>query len=74
MLIKEALARKADLPSAYDMLGQDLAQKKDFDGALKMFDLALFYAPENELYKKKVELCRNLAKERGKNAPESRDR
>lgn len=74
-LIKEALKRKADLPSAYDMLGQDMAQKKDFKGALKMFEQALFYAPDNKLYKKKVELCRTLAKkERGKNESESSNR
>ena len=73
-LLKEALARKTALPSAYDMLGQDLAQKKDFAGALKMFELALYYAPDNTLYKKKVELCRTLAEERKKNAPESGNR
>ena len=73
-LIKAALARKSDLPSAYDMLGQDMAQKKDYSGALKMFEQASFYAPDNELYKKKIELCRTLAKERGKNAPESGNR
>ena len=73
-LINEALKRKNDLPSAYDMLGQHLAQKKDFSGALKMFDLALYYAPDNELYKKKIELCRNLAKEREKNAHQSGNR
>jgi hypothetical protein len=57
------------------MLGQDMAQKKDFKGALKMFEQALFYAPDNKLYKKKVELCRTLAKnERGKNESESSNR
>jgi hypothetical protein len=52
-----------------------MAQKKDFNGALKMFEQALFYAPDNKLYKKKVELCRTLAKkERGKNESESSNR
>ena len=67
-LINEALKRKSNLPSAYDMLGQHLAQKKDFSGALKMFEMALYYAPDNELFKKKVEFCRKLVKGRGKNA------
>ena len=68
-LIRKALARKADLPSAYDMLGQHLAQNGDFSGASEQFEKAFYYAPDNELYKKKVEMCRKLAAEkRVKNA------
>ena len=74
-LIRQALKRKVALPSAYDMLGQDLAQKGDFSGALEMFETALEYAPDNELYKQKVETCRQLAAgKRVKNASESSNR
>jgi len=42
---------------------------------LKMFETACQYEPENELYQKKVNICRQIlsAKEKS-NAPESRDR
>lgn len=68
-LISEALKRDPALPSAYDMLGQHAAQHGDISGALKRFETALAYEPENELYKKKVQACREiLAQKRGKNA------
>ncbi|MBE6357124.1 MAG: hypothetical protein E7058_08450 [Lentisphaerae bacterium] len=74
-LIRRALEIDAALPSAYDMLGQHLAQRGDISGALKMFETACQYEPENELYQKKVNICRQIlsAKEKS-NAPESRDR
>ena len=75
VLIYEALKRKAQLPSAYDMLGQHFAQTGNFSAALTMFEKACLYAPENQLYQKKLELCRQMtADRRMKNAPESRDR
>lgn len=69
-LINAALERNPALPSAYDMLGQDFAQRGDYAGALKNFELALKCEPGNELYQKKVKLCRQLAAKGSlKNAP-----
>ncbi|MBR7130524.1 MAG: glycosyltransferase family 39 protein [Lentisphaeria bacterium] len=73
-LIHEALKRKAALPSAYDMLGQHQAQQGDFAGALKNFETACLYEPENKLYQEKVKLCRVLAAEKGEKNNESGDR
>ncbi len=70
LLLERALEMNSALPSAYDMLGIHLAQSGDIAGALEMFELALRYEPENELYQNKVNLCRELlARKRGENAP-----
>lgn len=70
-LIGESLRRKEEQPSAYNMLGIDLVQRGDAKGAEKMFIKAREYDPGNEMYRQKIELCRRMAAERGKNAPES---
>ena len=70
LLLERALEMNSALPSAYDMFGIHLAQTGDIAGALEMFELALRYEPENELYQNKVNLCRELlARKRGENAP-----
>lgn len=59
-LIKQALEVDETLPSAYDMLGQHQAQQGDFAGALILFETALKYQPDSEIYQKKVNICRQI--------------
>ena len=67
-LIGEALRRDPALPSAWNMLGIHLAQRGDWEGAEKRFVKALEYDPGNEIYGKKIEMCRQMSAERRGNA------
>ena len=59
-LIYESLKIDPEQASAYDMLGMDMVQKQDLQSALAMFEAAAGLEPENELYIKKVNVCREL--------------
>lgn len=56
-----ALQLNPAMPSAYDMLGQQLVREGKILKALEMFETALKYAPDNKLYQDKVNLCRKIA-------------
>lgn len=60
-LIREALKRNPALPSAYNLLGLDAAERRDFAAAERYFALAVRFAPGNEGYLHNLDLCRQLS-------------
>jgi len=59
-LIRAALDRDPDLPSAHNLLGLDAAERRDYPTAERRFLRAVRVAPGRREYELNLSACRNL--------------